>query len=102
MVANQFFQLLLLFQNRSPFLYFSSVVLLGLLVLADSRISHQLGDIVLLFLIILPLIARMIHPKQAAHDGCTTEVIHGKICAALILIFQEGKSLALACFLVAD
>jgi hypothetical protein len=105
MVPNQFFQLLLFLQHRPPVFYFGSpspVVILVLLVLADNRIPHQPGNIVLLFFVILPLVARMIYSKQTAHDSCTTEVIHSKICAALVLIFQKGKSLALACFLVTD
>jgi hypothetical protein len=104
MVPNQFFQLLLFFQHRSPLFYFGSPspVVILVLVLADNRISHQPGNIVLLFFVILPLVARMIYSKQTAHHSCATEVIHSKICAALVLIFQKGKSLALACFLVTD
>lgn len=104
MVPNQFFQFLLLLENWSCFAWdlFPSIKCLPLCTLAGSRVSHQLGDIVLCFLVILPFVARVIYPKQTSHDSRATEIVDGEIRAALILVFQKGESLALSGFLVAN
>lgn len=104
MVAHQFLQFFLFLQH-GPFLLYCwppAVSIFFLVFCRGDRISHQLCNIIFLFLVVLPLVPCVVNSKHATQNSCTTKIINSKICAALILVFQKGKSFALAGFLVAD
>lgn len=44
----------------------------------------------------------MIHPQQAAQDLGTTQIVHSKITAPLILVLEEAKPFAFASLTVTD
>lgn len=69
---------------------------------SKSGITHQLCHIIFLFLIVTSLVPRMIHSQQSTKNCCAAEIVHCKICAALVLVFEEGKASTLAGFLVAN
>jgi hypothetical protein len=77
-------------------------ILIIFLALVDHRIAHEFSDIIALLVVIAFLVSCVVDSEHASHDGCATHVVDGQICAALVFIFQEGKSPAFARFLVAN
>jgi hypothetical protein len=108
-VVDQVLELLLLLQHRPSFLPVSiaassppAATVLAPFAFVNSRIAHQLCDIVVLFLVVAPFVPCMVHSQHTTHDSCTAEIVNCKVCAALVLVFEERKATALAGFLVAD
>lgn len=111
MVHDQVLKLLLLLEQGTPLLSVSvtgpppptvSITALVSPAFGQSGITHQLRNIIFLFLIVASLVPRMIHAKHPPKNCCTAKIVHCKICAALVLIFEEGKASTLAGFLVAN
>lgn len=68
----------------------------------NSGIAHQLRDVILFFLVVASLVARMIHTQHSTKNCRTAEVVDCKVGAALVLVFEERKASTLASFLITN
>lgn len=112
MSHDQVLELLLFLQEGSSFLSISitgpsppgarSILILRPSALGDSGITHQLCNVIVLVFIIASLVSRMVDAQHSSKDSCSTEIVHCKIRASLVFVFEKRKASTLASFLVAN